>query len=116
MVIDTYETLSAALTGLNAKGYVEDFNLKENCIECKPRSLELYPEDFIIDSFYRFEGASNPDDNSIVYAISSNDGLKGTLVDAYGVYSSNLSEKMIRKLEIARPAQSHSISSGQESL
>ena len=100
---DTYETLSAALNGLHAKGYVEDFNLKDNCIECKSRNLQLYPEDFIIDSFYRFEGASNPADNSIVYAISSKDGLKGTLVDAYGVYSSNLNDEMVRKLQIARP-------------
>ena len=108
MANDTYETLSGALKGPKAKGYVEDFNLKENYIECKARNLQLYPANFIIDSFYRFEGASNPDDNSIVYAISSKDGLKGTLVDAYGVYSSNLNEEMIKKLKVARPSPTDS--------
>jgi hypothetical protein len=47
---------------------------------------------------YRFEGDSNPDDSSIVYAISSNTGLKGTLVDAYGAYSENLNFDMAKKL------------------
>jgi hypothetical protein len=95
-----YDTLSEALTDLKKKGYTENFNLKPYCIEC--RSLQLFPEDFMIDSFYRFEGASNPDDNSIVYAISSNKGVKGTLVDAYGMYADSLNEDMIRKLRIAK--------------
>ncbi len=94
-----YDTLTEALTDLKKKGYTENLNLKPDCIEC--RSLQLYPGDFMIDSFYRFEGASNPDDNSIVYAISSNKGIKGTLVDAYGMYADSLNEDMIRKLRIA---------------
>jgi hypothetical protein len=43
-----------------------------------------------VDEFYRFEGMTNPDDSSILFAISSSDGLKGTLGDAYGVYAENL--------------------------
>jgi hypothetical protein len=106
---ESYDTLSGVLNRLKAKGYVEDFNLNHNCIECKAQNLQLFPANFIIDSYYRFEGASNPDDNSIVYAISSKDGLKGTLVDAYGVYSSNLNEEMIEKLRVAKPSPSDSI-------
>ena len=45
---------------------------------------------------------SSTDDNSIVYAITSDDGLKGVLVDAYGVYANSLNEEMIRKLKISR--------------
>jgi hypothetical protein len=94
----TYDTLSEAVNGLKARGYTEDFNLKGHCLECAPRNLQLHPEDFNVDEFYRFEGASNPDDNSIVYAISSNEGLKGVLVDAYGMYSENINDAMARKL------------------
>lgn len=100
--MDSYDTVNAALNGLKAKGYVEDFNLAPDCIECKSQQLTLHPSDFVIDEFHRFEGDSNPDDNSIVYAISSKDGLKGTLLDAYGPYSDSLSEEMIEKLRIAR--------------
>jgi hypothetical protein len=102
----TYDTLSEALTDLKRRGYAEDFNLKPFCLECKSLGLNLHPEDFTVDEFYRFEGASNPDDNSIVLAISSKDGLKGTLVDAYGAYSESLTDDMVRKLKM--PEQSPS--------
>lgn len=97
-----YRSLSDATTDLKRRGYNVDFNLKANCIECPSHNLQLNPEDFMIDEFHRFEGMSNPDDNSIVYAISSKTGIKGVLVDAYGVYSENLNEAMIEKLKIRR--------------
>jgi len=38
-------------------------------------------------ALYRFEGELNPSDNAILYAIKTNDGEKGTIVDAYGMYN-----------------------------
>jgi len=64
--------------------------------------LQLSPEKFVVDEFYRFEGMSSTDDNSIVFAISSDNGLKGVLVDAYGMYANSLNENMIKKLSISR--------------
>jgi hypothetical protein len=52
--------------------------------------LELHPGNFQIDGFYRFEGMSAPDDNSIVYVIR---GISGVMVDAYGLYSESLSDR-----------------------
>jgi hypothetical protein len=54
---------------------------------------------FHIRETYRFEGASNPSDEEVVYAIESKDGQKGVLVDAYGMYSESLSEAMVEKLQ-----------------
>ena len=96
----SYDTLSEALEDLKKRGYSEDFNLKPNCIEYSSNCLQIHPENFTVDEFYRFEGASNPDDNSIIYAISSDTGTKGTLVDAYGMYSESLSTPMIKKLRV----------------
>ncbi|MBD3631014.1 hypothetical protein [Cyclobacterium sp.] len=59
----------------------------------------MHPEDFEVGAFYRFEGMSSPDDNSIVYAISGKDGINGILVNAYEVYSSSLSGAMVQKLK-----------------
>ena len=97
-----YRTLSEATNDLKKRGYNEDLNLNATCIECPAQNLQLTPEDFRIDEFYRFEGMSNPSDNSIVYAISSKAGIKGVLVDAYGVYAENLNDAMINKLRIQR--------------
>ncbi len=98
----TYETLTEALQDLKSEGYTEDFNLQSHCLKCTSSDRQLKPDEFSIDKFYRFEGVSNPDDNSIVYAISSKDGLKGVLVDAYGVYADSLNEDMVEKLKIKR--------------
>lgn len=93
-----YTSLSEATNDLRVRGYSIDFNLKHDCIECPSLQLRLTPEKFTVDEFHRFEGMSSTDDNSIVFAISSENGLKGVLVDAYGVYSSSLNDNMIKKL------------------
>jgi hypothetical protein len=100
-----YTSVSEATSDLTKRGYTENFILKPEYLESNSLQLKLHPEDFKIDEFYRFEGMSNPDDNSIVFAISSKDGVKGVLVDAYGVYSESLNEAMIQKLSINRQAQ-----------
>lgn len=97
-----YTTLSEATNDLKARGYTHDFNAEPDCIKCEAAQLRLKPEHFTVDEFHRFEGMSSTDDNSIVFAISSDSGVKGVLVDAYGVYANNLSDEMIKKLSIHR--------------
>ncbi|MEZ4963338.1 MAG: phosphoribosylpyrophosphate synthetase [Saprospiraceae bacterium] len=93
-----YQNLVDALKDLKSRGFIHDFNLKPFCLECASLQLQLRPEDFEVKEVYRFEGMSNPDDNSVVYAIESGDGLKGVLVDAYGVYAEALTTEMANKL------------------
>ena len=96
---EAYDTLVEAINGLRKQGYVEDFNLKEQCIECRSRDFILFHHEFEIDKYFRFEGASNPSDNSILYAISSKTSdHKGVLVNGYGIYSDEMSDEMMEKL------------------
>lgn len=95
---NTY-SLVHVLNDLKKKGYTVDFNLRPDCIECDALEIRIKPEDFYIDEIFRFEGMSDPGDNSIVYAISTNGGVKGVLVDGYGISSDNLNEAMISKLK-----------------
>lgn len=92
-----YDTVSEAVNGLKERGYTLDFNLSSNCLECSGEKFD--PQNFEITEFYRFEGTSDPADESIVYAIESSSGVKGVLVNAFGVYSESLSDEMIRKLK-----------------
>tara|TARA_R110002049_G_C8867167_1_gene538723 strand:+ start:117 stop:410 length:294 start_codon:yes stop_codon:yes gene_type:complete len=94
----TYDTLSETINNLQQRGYTYDFNLKPECLECASLKIEIQPEDFEVDETHRFEGMSSTDDNSVLYAISSKNGVKGLLVDAYGVYAENISELMRKKL------------------
>jgi hypothetical protein len=97
---ESYGTLSETINGLKKEGYDLDFNIKEDCLVCHQISTSLSPDDFEIDKVYRFEGESNPDDSSILYAISSPLlGVKGTLVNAYGIYADAGSSKLVEKLK-----------------
>lgn len=101
----TYDTVSEALNDLQARGFTYDFNLLENCIECKAKQSLYNPQQFNVVEVYRFEGMTNPDDSAVVYAITTEDGLKGTLTDAYGAYADSLSPELIAKLNIIRTNQ-----------
>jgi hypothetical protein len=98
----SYETLSEALNDLAKRGYTHNFNIECDALECRSLALKLHPSDFEITEYYRFEGDSNPDDEEIVYAITSKDGIKGTLVNAYGIYSEEISRELTAKLKIDR--------------
>lgn len=100
-----FSTLSETMTALKKSGYTEDFNLHHDWIECPRLDIKLQPEEFHVDEVHRFEGATNPDDSEVLYAISSTHGVKGLIVDAYGVYSSGMSTEMIRKLSIDSATQ-----------
>ena len=93
-----YDTLSQAINGLRERGFVTDFNLEENCLICDTEKFNI--ADFEIVEVHRFEGATNPDDSSVLYAIESNKGHKGVLVSAYGVYADSMSEEMAKKLSL----------------
>ena len=96
-----FETLSQAMNVLREEGYVEDFNLKQNCIECRNGEFKVFHSEFEIDEYFRFEGMSDPDDNTILYAISSDKyGLKGQLVNGYGIYSDDITDEMLDKLKM----------------
>jgi hypothetical protein len=93
-------TLSETINELVSLGYTFDFNLVDNCLICKKTNLSLSPEEFQIDHVYRFEGDSDPEYQSILYAISSaSHNIKGTLVNGYGLSSDELSSQLIEKLK-----------------
>jgi quercetin dioxygenase-like cupin family protein len=94
-----FGTLSETLNGLIKLGYTHDFNIKDACIVCNRTNITLSPDDFKIDQVYRFEGDSDPEYQSILYAISSlKFDLKGTLVNGYGTSSDDATAKLIAKL------------------
>lgn len=99
-----YDTIVQALTELKRDGYVEDFNLKQNCIECRNGQFKLFHRDFEIEGYQRFDDAdSSPESEAILYLITSERyGLKGTLINSYSIYSEDISDEMLSKLQIRK--------------
>lgn len=99
--MEAYDNIIDALKGLKKQGYTEDFNLKENCLECRSGQFKVFHNEFEIDKSFRFEGDdSSPTNSAILYAISSEKhGLKGTMINSYGIYSDDIANEMLDKLK-----------------
>ena len=96
---ESYGTLSETINALNKEGYTLDFNIHEQCIVCHSNSLKFSPKEFEIDKVFRFEGDTNPEDQSILYAISSiKNNVKGLLVNGYGISVDTEVNELIAKL------------------
>ena len=98
-LLESYGTLSQTINGLMAAGYNLDLNVKEDCLICHKSDSSFSPEEFKIDKLYRFEGATNPEDESIVYAISSQKfNIRGVLVNGYGPSADEATSKLVDRL------------------
>ena len=96
-----YSNLIDAITGLRKEGYTEDFNLQQRCIECRDRQYKIFHNEFEVDKYFRFDVNSDASDQSIIYAVSSDKhGVKGILINAYGIYSEPITNEMLGKLRI----------------
>jgi hypothetical protein len=69
------------------EGYKEDFVMEDDQLKCVSTEKKYDPTEVSIINFFRFEGQNDPDDSSIMYVIETNDGKKGTVIDAYGAYA-----------------------------
>ena len=97
-----YSNLIEAINGLRKEGYTEDFNLQQQCLECRDGKFKVFHDEFVVDKYFRFDVSSDAADQSIIYAISSEKyGLKGVLINSYGLYSEPATNEMLNKLQIA---------------
>lgn len=104
----TYMTdLEKCVKKLEEKGFTEQFRVEKKILQSlTDKKKKFKPKDVKAVNFYRFEGASNPDDMSILYAIETADGTKGTLIDAYGVYSDEETGAFMQEVDINKKVSS----------
>jgi hypothetical protein len=95
--------LDKCMNFLEEKGYTDQFRVeKKNLVSLKDSKKKYKPKDVKAVNFYRFEGISDPDDMSILYAIETCDGTKGTLVDAYGNYSDEATGEFMQEVDVSK--------------
>jgi len=92
-------SLSTCVNKLVRDGYTINFKVDEQGLVAVEEGKHYKPDQVHIKNFFRFEGASDPGDNSILYAIELDNGEKGTLMDAYGSYNDELIGKFIKQVE-----------------
>ena len=98
--METYETVTETLEALRQQGFTRDYNLLENRLKCLHDEVELDPHEFEILQVHRFEGITDPGDETIIYAIEEQSGKRGAFINAYGMYADSLSNEMMSKLAV----------------
>lgn len=92
-------TISGVYNKLFKQGFKTQFQATEEGLKSLETGKIYQPDQVIILNFYRFEGESDPSDNSILYAIETVTGEKGTLSDAYGVYADSHVSRFVAEVE-----------------
>lgn len=79
------ETLLDATQRLRAVGFELDFTATASGqLRCATCGLDHDPEDMTVGEIVRYEGASDPNDESILLALASECGSKGLFSAAFG--------------------------------
>ena len=87
----TMRTLSGEVNRLQKAGYNSEI--------IRDELKKLNPDDWLIKEICRFEGMSDPADNSILYAIVTKDNKrKSLIVDSFGSENSEAFSKFIRQV------------------
>lgn len=90
--------LNDTLVYLRDRGYQHQFRREATCLYCMELDSLIPPDRFTVDEYHHFEDPGNTDTSRTLYAITSEDGTKGYLVDTCLVYEDNISSEMTEKL------------------
>jgi hypothetical protein len=91
-----------AMSALRRRGFTTDFLVEGDTLRVAGTRRRLRPEDVRIVDHYRFEGTSDPDDMSVIYALEARDGTRGTLTDAFGTYADPSVGAVLDRMGLAR--------------
>jgi hypothetical protein len=99
--------LEKCMNKLEAEGYTDQYRVEKGKLVDLTNQKKYKAKDVKAVNFFRFEGITNPEDMSILYAIETSDGRKGTLVDAYGMYSDDDTGAFMQDVEINKKTKKH---------
>jgi hypothetical protein len=96
-------TLSDTLDELARRGFAEDFTVVDGRLRVAGGQQRFAAGQVEVAEYYRFEGVSDPDDMAILYAIETGTGVRGTIVDAFGVYADPAVGRFMQAVARRRP-------------
>ncbi len=100
---DAVETLSAALGRLAARGFTHELVADEGRLRDVVTGERHDPELLAIAETVRFEGASDPDEQAILFALESPSGRPlGTYTTAYGLATPPEDVQIVRRIGVKR--------------
>jgi hypothetical protein len=98
-------SLSQTVDDLTARGWTAEFSAVDGAqLICGTCGSAVSPAEVRIDSVNRFEGASDPDDEAAVFALSCDSGCKGVYIVAYGPSMSGNDADVVAQLSRRAPS------------
>lgn len=94
-----FSTLMEATEDLKKRGYSHNFRVTDEGLLQEGNGEKFPPSEVELHEFHRFEGITNPSDMSIVYAVETRSGLKGAVIDSYGVDGSMVTSEYMNKVK-----------------
>jgi hypothetical protein len=99
--------MAPVIDGLTKAGYPDTFRGESGGLRAVRAGHIHRPEDLVVESMYRFEGDSDPDDAVLVLALGCPaDGCRGTYTVPYGTSMSALDGDLVERIPDARGAHS----------
>ena len=93
------ETVAEALRRLTAGGYPDSYRAEARGLQSRLNGTVHPPDRFRVDEVVRFEGDSDPSEESAVFALTSEaDSTRGTYTVAYGPMMDTLDAEMVGRL------------------
>jgi len=92
-------SLATVVDDLSRRGWTAEFAARDGLLVCGPCGHTITPEDAQVDEVFRFEGASDPDDEAAVFALTCGDcATQGLYVVAYGPSMSGADADVVSRL------------------
>ncbi len=98
-------SMTQVLDTLEGRGFTANFGVVGDALQVLDSGKVLRPEEIVVREVHRFEGASDPDDMSVIYAIEGADGTRGVLVDAFGVYADPAVGALLKNVPMCHAGQ-----------
>ena len=99
---ENMKTLSQVMAILAKRGITKEFRMNDkNEMKLDNSEKNYLSEDLEIAKTYRFEGDSNPADNTVLIALKAKDGNVGYIIDSYGAdsnYSGEEFDNFLRRI------------------
>ncbi len=99
MTIYLSDSLMNGIEEARLRGYTCNFLYHDQEIIDRDSQKHYSMEQCKLSEYMRFEGLTDPGDSSILFLIECNDGKKGVLISAFGIYANQELLNFIYKLK-----------------
>lgn len=99
-------TVNETIDDLNRRGFTGHFGVTADGLREFGTGVTFRATELWICECFRFERDSDPGEMAIVYAIETETGVRGTLIDAFGIYSDPAISEFMSRVATGQAAES----------